>query len=114
MAPKTLTPTRIPRGPVRSGTIGTVGYDTTSHTLAIEFQSGHLYYFAGVAPDVAADFLKAESIGKTFSQEIRGRYQSEKMTGRCASCGDIGWLGDTCSDCGTAGYAPERKPKADA
>lgn len=99
---------KIPREPVTSSTLASVGYDVDRQILAVEFHSGHIYHYAPVSPDVARDFVTAESLGGYFGRQIRGHLPGEKMTGACTKCGDApGWIGDVCEDCGTATYQPE-------
>ncbi len=82
------------------------GYNPDKSILALQFKSsGEIRHYAGVMPDTAIGFYTATSRGRYFHEHIRGRYQVEKMTGPCPACGDgEGWVGDTCTDCGTATY----------
>ena len=59
------------RQPVKSTNVKTVGYDTKEKTLEVEFQSGGIYQYAGVQPEMYADLLASESIGRFISQVIR-------------------------------------------
>lgn len=57
-----------------SSNITAVGYDTLSHTLAVCFRDGLIYYHAEV-PQVEYDsFMEAESLGAHYRKVIRGRY----------------------------------------
>jgi hypothetical protein len=67
------TPT-MEREPVNSSAIASVGYDSASDTLEIEFTSGQIYQFSGVADQVHADLMGADSIGGYFSAHIRHDY----------------------------------------
>lgn len=97
---------RIPVEDVQSSTIGALGYDTSRSILAIRFKSKQqIRHYAGVPYGVAQEFYCASSKGQFFNQQIRGKYQVEQMTGDCPKCGDHGWVGDTCADCGCAPYA---------
>lgn len=59
------------RQPVKSTNVKTVGYDTKEKTLEVEFRSGGIYQYAGVQPEMYADLLASESIGRFISQVIR-------------------------------------------
>lgn len=98
---------RVPLSPVTSSNLAALGYDDDKHILAIEFQSGGIYHYAGVSADTALDLLHAESIGRFYQQHIKGKYQGQKMTGACPACGWTGYVGATCSDCGTAQHVED-------
>ena len=57
--------------PVDSEAILSVGYDAGSKTLEIEFVTGRIYHYFGVAPDLVRSFLHAESLGAFFNHHIR-------------------------------------------
>lgn len=63
-----------------SSQIAAQGYDPVSHTLAVRFTSGGVYHYAGVPPDEADKFAKAESLGKHLHTHIRGKYPHERQT----------------------------------
>lgn len=65
--------------PVKSSQIESVGFDEATHTLYIQFKSGGKYSYAGVSADTFQSFLHAESLGKYFGAEIKGRYQFTKI-----------------------------------
>ena len=69
----------IPRQPVESSNIASIGYDPTSKILAIEFKSGGCHHYAGVTPEVYAGFLSADSKGKFFHATVRGKFDSRKL-----------------------------------
>jgi hypothetical protein len=57
--------------PVKSSNVKAVGYDEETKTLQVHFKSGGIYQYAGVQPEMYADLLKAESIGRFVSQVVR-------------------------------------------
>jgi hypothetical protein len=59
------------RIPVKSTNVKSVGYDLETKTLQVEFKSGGIYQYAGVQPEMYADLLKAESVGRFVSQVVR-------------------------------------------
>lgn len=63
----------IPMTPVTSNQVAAVGYDAATKTLAVTFTRGpgHVYQYPNVAPDVHADFMKADSKGTFFGKRIK-------------------------------------------
>ena len=57
--------------PVKSTNVKAVGYDVETKTLQVEFKSGGIYQYAGVQPEMYAELLEAESIGRFVSQVVR-------------------------------------------
>ncbi len=66
--------TAIQLHPVISTSIKAIGYDVKTETLAVEFQSGKLYYYIQVPADVYADFCNTPSLGIFFQDHIRDQY----------------------------------------
>lgn len=64
--------------PVKSSNIKAVGYDASTKTLAVEFPGG-VYHFNDVPADVHAGLVGAESVGKYFASNIRGKFGSTKQ-----------------------------------
>lgn len=96
----------IPRGAVTSSNIVSIGYHAPTQELAVEFKSGHVYHHKGVPASLVDDLDQAESKGRFYAANIKGKFKSELMTGICPKCNDLGWVNRTCEDCGTAKYAP--------
>ena len=71
----------IKRTAMESSTITSAGYRPRGGLLEIEFRSGAVYRYRGVPKAVFTAFTKAESKGRFFGSEIRGRYAFEKMDG---------------------------------
>jgi hypothetical protein len=97
-------PIRIPLEGITSSNLAAFGYDADRKILAIQFKSGAIYHYAGIDLLLANELYGAESRGSFYAKNIRGKFQGERMTGPCANCGDEGWVGDKCTDCGTAVY----------
>jgi hypothetical protein len=57
--------------PVKSSNVKAVGYDEENKTLQVEFRSGGIYQYASVQPEMYADLLAAESVGRFVSQVVR-------------------------------------------
>jgi hypothetical protein len=101
----------IPEETVDSSNLASYGYDAETKVLAVRFKSGDLWHYSGVGLDVALAFGNAESKGKFFSANVKGKFSGEKMTGACPNCGAKGRIGVTCDDCGTTLF--ERTPRHD-
>src|SRR5438445_7586835 len=59
---------------VNSSTIKTVGYDSETQTLEVEFNSGGIYSYANVPQEVYDRFMVSESRGHFFAVDIRACY----------------------------------------
>jgi hypothetical protein len=67
------------RVPLRSSNLAAVEFDPASSSLIVEFQSGGVYRYVGVAPAVYDGLLRAYSHGRYFHAWIRNRYQSSRL-----------------------------------
>ena len=61
---------------VSSSNIRSVGYETESQTLEIEFHSGGIYQYAIVPETVYRGLMLADSKGSYFHRYIRERYST--------------------------------------
>lgn len=101
---------KIPLEPVESSNLAAYGYNVETQTLAVQFKSsGDIMHYDAVPLDLALQFGRAESKGKFYAVSIRGKFTSNKMTGPCPACGDRGWIGEACTDCGTQRYVREER-----
>ena len=67
------------RIPVKSNNIASVGYDSASRTLEVEFKSGGVYEYKSVAPATALAFHKSKSKGQYFANFIKSKYEGKKL-----------------------------------
>ncbi|MFN6500666.1 MAG: KTSC domain-containing protein [Nostoc sp. DedQUE01] len=67
--------------PVSSSMAAAVGYDRDEQILQVEFQNGAIYQYLGVDEDTWEDLHASDSIGSFFNQEIKGRYECERLDG---------------------------------
>ena len=67
------------RKSVSSSSVASVGYDPKTQTLEIEFQSGSVYDYEEVPPEVFQGLMEAPSKGRYFANEIRGQYPSSRV-----------------------------------
>lgn len=68
------------RIPVESSDIVSIGYDPHERILEVEFGGDRIYRYREVAPDIHAQFMKADSYGQYFFAHINGRYRYEKLS----------------------------------
>ena len=59
------------RTPVSSSNLASVGYDSSSRTLEVEFLNGTIYQYANVPTDRHVGLLKASSKGDYFNFYIK-------------------------------------------
>jgi len=62
-----------------SSQVNSFGYDPTTGTLAVKFQSGATYHYTGVTPVVYEAMYASESVGKFIGQQIKGKYDFSKQ-----------------------------------
>ena len=67
---------QIPRHPVQSTAIATVGYSKRGHILEIEFVNGAVYRYFDVALSVYRELISAESKARFYDSKIRKHYRS--------------------------------------
>lgn len=70
------------RVPVESSNLRSVGFDTMTKTLEVEFRHGGVYRYLEVPDDVHAELMKAESKGRFFQVNVRGKFKFERTTAR--------------------------------
>lgn len=63
------------REPVTSSNIASIGYDTNTKTLEIEFKHMGVYLYYNVPNAVHKELMGAESKGKYFAQHIKNGYK---------------------------------------
>ena len=69
----------VKRVPVESSMIASVGYDEAKRILEIEFNSGRIYRYANVPPEVYRGLMEAESHGRYFLAHIKGVYAYRRV-----------------------------------
>ena len=62
-----------------SSVIAGVEYDPRSRTLEVEFRTGRVYHYFGVAKAEYQALLDAPSLGNYFNREIRNRYRTREV-----------------------------------
>ena len=100
---------KIPLQAFDSTNLAALGYNPAKSILAVQFKSGAIYHYADVSLEVALGFLQADSVGRYYATTIKGKYPGQRMTGPCPACAAEGWIGDRCTECGTADYQEKEK-----
>ena len=67
------------RIPVSSSNVATVGYDSETQTLIIEFNNGGVYQYFDVSQDIYEALISADSVGKFLNANIKGYYRYAKV-----------------------------------
>lgn len=98
---------KIELEPIESSNLEALGYNVKKQIAALKFKNGHIFHYVGMTPEQFLEWYGAESKGGWYARNVRGKLHGEKMTGHCPKCGDLGWVGETCGDCGCAPYAPD-------
>jgi hypothetical protein len=64
---------------VSSSNIRSIGYDSDSMTLEVEFNSGAVYQYQGVPQSESDALMSAGSKGTHFNANIKNRYPTVKL-----------------------------------
>lgn len=67
------------RTPVSSSNLVSVGYDSDSATLEIEFNRGRVYQYAEVPQEAYRALMNADSMGSHFHHHIRDNYPTTEI-----------------------------------
>ena len=59
---------------VSSSNIASVGHDTSSQTLEVEFLNGSIYEYYYVPEHVYQELISASSVGGYFAQRVKNVY----------------------------------------
>ncbi|MBD2429716.1 MULTISPECIES: KTSC domain-containing protein [Fischerella] len=65
--------------PMNSSMANAIGYDSNTNILQIEFHNGAVYQYSDIDQDTWQDLHQADSIGKFFNENVRGKYQYERV-----------------------------------
>ena len=68
------------RYPVNSSNVLSVGYDTTTSTMEVEFKNGDIYQYYEVPARIYQNLINAKSVGKYLDQNVKKRgYRYKKI-----------------------------------
>jgi hypothetical protein len=70
------------RVPVESSMLDSIGYE--KNVLEVRFCNGGLYQYLDVPESALSELMRAESKGRFFNQNIRGRYPSVRLERQAA------------------------------
>jgi KTSC domain len=59
---------------VTSSNLTSIGYDSASQTLEVEFQNGSIYQYYNVTPAIFEAFDRAPSKGQFFNSQIKDSF----------------------------------------
>lgn len=65
--------------PVKSSNIAAVGYDSATRELRVKFSNGAVHSYADVPVATHLALVGADSVGRHFSANIRGKFTSQKL-----------------------------------
>ena len=64
---------------VSSSNIASIGYDSNSQILEVEFNNGSIYQYFNVPDSVYQGLMNASSHGIYLNQYVKGTYQYEQI-----------------------------------
>lgn len=64
---------------VDSSNIESIGYDSKSQTIEIEFLNGTIYQYFDVPQHIYEELINADSHGKYLAANIKGHYRYSKV-----------------------------------
>ncbi|MBS3788893.1 KTSC domain-containing protein [Candidatus Bipolaricaulota bacterium] len=68
------------RKSVQSSNLASIGYDSETLLLEIEFNDGSVYQYSGVSEKTYQDLMGASSHGKFFHKHIKENYPTDKIS----------------------------------
>lgn len=64
---------------VESSNIESIGYDSSSQTLEIEFLNGTIYQYFDIPESIYQGLIDADSHGKYLAANIKGAYRYSRV-----------------------------------
>lgn len=61
--------------PIKSSMIDAAGYDNAAGALHVTFKNGNHYVYFDTTQELYDDFIGAESPGRFFGENIRGKFK---------------------------------------
>lgn len=65
--------------PVKSSNLVAVGYDAKTKELRVEFKNKKIWEYEDVPKEVVDNLIGAESVGKFFNENIKGKYKETQI-----------------------------------
>jgi KTSC domain-containing protein len=69
----------VDRKTVESSMIASIGHEPLTNTLEVEFKGGTVHQYANVTAEEHKALVAAESIGKHFNANIKGKKENTKL-----------------------------------
>jgi hypothetical protein len=70
---------KMDRVSVSSSNVDSVGYDSDSQILEVEFNSGDIYQYSDVPEYIYDDLLSAGSVGQYLNQNVKNSYSYNQV-----------------------------------
>src|SRR4051794_39058015 len=70
----------VVRIPVRSSSIKSVGFDSATCVMEVEFQDGEIYHYCEVPNALYEALIASTSIGLKFNESVRNEYVCVRVT----------------------------------
>jgi len=70
---------KMERIPVSSSNIASIGYETDSQTLEVEFNNGTIYQYYDVPEHIYDELLSSSSVGSYFNQQVKSNYSYSQV-----------------------------------
>ena len=67
------------RSPAASSNVSSIGYDTVTETLEVEFLSGRVYQYYGVPDHLHEQIMQASSKGQFLNYYIKNSYPYSRV-----------------------------------
>lgn len=67
------------RIPVTSSNVDSVGYDTNTQTLEVEFKNGYVYQYFDVPENIYKQMIHADSAGRFLFTNIKGVFRYARV-----------------------------------
>ena len=67
------------RTSVSSSNLRSVGYDSSTETLEVEFHNGGIYQYFGVPSNIHDTLMSANSHGEYFAANVKNNYRWQKI-----------------------------------
>ena len=67
------------RARVSSSNIASIGYDSLTHTLEVEFNNDTIYQYFNVPQHIYEQFMRASSHGTYLNENIKDRYEYRQI-----------------------------------
>lgn len=69
----------IPREPVESSQVESIGHDEAMGILVVKFKKGGLYAYADVPRSKFSDMKASESVGGYLGKHIKGKHEFKRI-----------------------------------